>query len=422
MVYYWWDIDGYVRQYGLHEENFKELLNTKMRSASRVLIISILILFCFNGITGGEDQDLHEMLTKKKKELTSIKKKIHQTQKNVLEVNKKELTVTSEVNKIEKRLSNVGKNLELLNSNIESIKERVDDTGYTISELEKKITTLSPRLIDSLVQFYRLGEIGYIDEVFSPGSYTDRLRCHRFLSILLDYNLDLIEDYRQDLLTLKGERDDCKEDEVKLANLMVNEHRKKSDIQVKLQRKIKLLRSVKREKMAYISAVNTLEKDSKGLQSMIDKLKREIREDTSRYRAKGFEAVRGKLDIPVTGKVLPLFGRQEDQEFNTYTFYKGIDILAPMGSKIKTVYDGKVLFSDWFKGYGKIIIVDHGGSYYTLFAHASRLIKKAGDEVKKGEVIALVGDTDSSKGPHLYFEIRYQGKPQNPMEWLAIPN
>jgi septal ring factor EnvC (AmiA/AmiB activator) len=393
-----------------------------MRSASRVFIISVLILFCFNGITGGEDQGLNKMLIKKKKELTFIKKKIHQTRKNVWKINKKELTVTSELDRIEERLSNVSNDLELLNSNIKSLKESVNNTSYNISKLEENLTALRPRLSAGLVTIYKLGETGYIKAVFSPGSYTDKLRCYRFLSILLNYNLNLIEEYRQNLSTLKGERDDFKEDEVKLANLMADEHRKKSDIQVKLQKKTKLLGSVKRKKMAYISAVNELEKDSKGLQSMIDKLKRKIRADTSEYKDKGFAAVRGKLDIPVTGKVLPLFGRQEDQRFNTYTFYKGIDILAPMGSKIKTVYDGKVLFSDWFKGYGKIIIVDHGGSYYTLFAHASRLIKKVGDEVKKGEVIALVGDTDSSKGPHLYFEIRYQGKPQNPMDWLAIPN
>ncbi|MDY6854920.1 MAG: peptidoglycan DD-metalloendopeptidase family protein [Thermodesulfobacteriota bacterium] len=362
------------------------------------------------------------MFFKKKKELTSIKKRIRQSRKDISEINKKELAATSEVSQIEKRLSNVNKNIELLNSNIESMKQRVDDTGCNISQIERNITTLSPRLRDNLIQIYRLGEIRYTDRVFSSGSYTDKLRCYRFLSFLLDYNMALIEGYRKDLLKMKSQRDDCKEDEVKFTNLIVGEHRKKSDIQVRLQRKTKLLRSVKRKKMAYISKVNKLEKDSKGLQSMIDKLKKEIGKDLSIYSDKGFEAFRGKLDIPVTGKVLPLFGRQKDQRYNTYTFHKGIDILAPVGSKIKTIYDGKVLFSDWFKGYGKIIIVDHGGSYCTLFAHASRLIKKAGDEVKKGEVIALVGDTDSSKGPHLYFEIRYQGKPQNPIEWLAIPN
>jgi septal ring factor EnvC (AmiA/AmiB activator) len=82
------------------------------------------------------------------------------------------------------------------------------------------------------------------------------------------------------------------------------------------------------------------------------------------------------------------------------------------------VAPGTILFADWFKGYGNMIILDHGGSYYTLYAHIEDAFKTKGDRVDRGEVIATVGDSASMTGPGLYFEVRHHGKPENPMLWL----
>lgn len=119
------------------------------------------------------------------------------------------------------------------------------------------------------------------------------------------------------------------------------------------------------------------------------------------------------------GTIISSFGKSQNKELHTTTFHKGIEIAAPAGTEIKAIYPGRVLYADWLKGYGKIIIIDHGEGYYTLSAHTSELFKKVGDEVKAGETVALVGDTNSFKGSCLYFEIRHHGNPQNPLEWLA---
>jgi septal ring factor EnvC (AmiA/AmiB activator) len=128
---------------------------------------------------------------------------------------------------------------------------------------------------------------------------------------------------------------------------------------------------------------------------------------------------RGNLNLPVRGEVIATFGRKRHPEFNEYVFQKGIEIQAPIGEPILAVEAGKVVFSGRFTGYGKLIILDHGSGYFTVYAHASELLKKEGDSVKKGETIALVGDTDSIKGPYLYFEVRKDGKPEDPLLWLA---
>jgi septal ring factor EnvC (AmiA/AmiB activator) len=82
------------------------------------------------------------------------------------------------------------------------------------------------------------------------------------------------------------------------------------------------------------------------------------------------------------------------------------------------VYAGHVVFTGWFKGYGNLIILDHGGDYYTLYAHVAEILVKEGDDVRQGQRIGTVGDTGSLAGPRLYFEVRHGGKPQDPSDWL----
>ena len=124
------------------------------------------------------------------------------------------------------------------------------------------------------------------------------------------------------------------------------------------------------------------------------------------------------MSLPAKGEIVSHFGKHKHPEFNSFTFNNGISIAAPLNSDIKTVYDGEVIFADKFKGYGNMIIIDHGGGYFTLYAHASSILKKVGTTVSKNEVVAHVGDSDSSAGSQLYFEIRYQGKPVDPGPWL----
>ena len=119
---------------------------------------------------------------------------------------------------------------------------------------------------------------------------------------------------------------------------------------------------------------------------------------------------KGKLSPPVHGNVISLF-KEKGQN--------GIEIKAPLGTEVRAVLPGKVLYADWFKGFGNVMIIDHGDQTFTVSGYCSQLLKKAGDLVSQGEAIALVGSAGSLKGPCLYFEIRHKGKPQDPMEWIS---
>jgi septal ring factor EnvC (AmiA/AmiB activator) len=113
------------------------------------------------------------------------------------------------------------------------------------------------------------------------------------------------------------------------------------------------------------------------------------------------------------------YGKIKHPTFNTYTFNKGIGIGTPEGSDFRVIDGGQVLYADWFKGYGNLLIVDHGDSYYSLYAHASELLVRVGEGVKRQQIVGRTGEGSSLNGPALYFEIRHHGKPENPLEWLA---
>jgi septal ring factor EnvC (AmiA/AmiB activator) len=171
-----------------------------------------------------------------------------------------------------------------------------------------------------------------------------------------------------------------------------------------------------------------LEEASRRLEALVSKLSRRLATKRAAVRpvepagprppGVGLGTLRGQLPWPTEGRVVAGFGRQVHPRFGTETFRRGVDIEAEEGASIRAVYAGTVLYRGWLKGYGNLIILDHGAGYYTLYAHASEFLVGEGDRVKAGQGVARVGETGSLEGPRLYFEVRYQGRPEDPEQWL----
>jgi septal ring factor EnvC (AmiA/AmiB activator) len=134
--------------------------------------------------------------------------------------------------------------------------------------------------------------------------------------------------------------------------------------------------------------------------------------------ARGFGRERGQLSWPTEGRVVAEFGPQTHPRFGTETHRSGVDIEAPEGTPIRAVASGSVAYRGWLKGYGNLVVLDHGDGYHTLYAHAAQVLVDEGDQVRGGTVIARVGETGSVEGPRLYFEVRYQGRAEDPQLWL----
>jgi len=377
---------------------------------------------------GNAETDLQKIRTgvaQSKEELGGLKKKIQEEKKRVKAIHKKESSVISQLNKLERNLSKKEKELKVLNRKLESVVQKVRKTNKELRLVNHAIKTHEVFLEKRLVALYKFGEAGMPQFLFSSNSYGEFLSSRHYLSLIISRDHQLVEDFRKRETVLGSYREQLKEDERELQALKEQTEKKRAEIRKDRLQKSRLLDSVRGEKRIHLAAIKELETASAQLQSLINRLEKEIRQKAKAEvfvpAGKGFGTFRGKLKFPVEGRILSTFGRNENPKFNTFTVQKGIEIEAEIGAEIRAVYNGRVLYADWFKGYGKILIIDHGEGYYTLSGHASALLKNVGEEVRGGEVVALVGDTGSLKGPCLYFEIRQRGKPLDPLEWLAHP-
>ena len=128
--------------------------------------------------------------------------------------------------------------------------------------------------------------------------------------------------------------------------------------------------------------------------------------------------LKGKMPRPLKGRLLNRFGKMKSSKFNTYVFNNGIKIRPDQNDKIISVFPGVVVFSNYFKGYGNLLIVRHSKDLYTLYGHCKEFMKETGDWVQQGEIIATAGDTGSTMGKVLYFEVRVGVKSEDPLQWF----
>ncbi|WAC08130.1 MAG: peptidoglycan DD-metalloendopeptidase family protein [Thermodesulfobacteriota bacterium] len=386
----------------------------------KLLFFLALVFFWFFAFFGNLQAE-EKKAPKEKKELKEIQKKIEDKQAIIKKAEKTEKKVISDLDTIEETLAQKQQELKHYEVNL---KTQENEITVLIQQIEKRKAEAAEEekfLADRIKILYRLGRLSFAKAIFSSDSFTTLMRRYDYLTRLIDYNVATINDYSQKLDLLQLDQQRLKEKEKELEGLTKQTRSVQKKILTHQEEKTNLLARVRSEKQLQLKALEELKLASQRLQGLIDKLDKQkaITSLPSAIFPSGYPfSLRGKLDFPVEGKVITFFGEHEDQEFATVSFNKGIEITAQLGSPIKAVLNGTVIYSGWFKGYGNIIIIDHSAGLYTLSGHVSELLKPVGTPVKTGETIALVGDTGSLKGSNLYFEIRHHGQPLDPLEWL----
>ena len=183
----------------------------------------------------------------------------------------------------------------------------------------------------------------------------------------------------------------------------------------------------RREKEATLAGLKRQETSQRQAISDLSQVEKEIRSLLSTLAGPGgqgqvpplgFARFRGLLSWPIRGRLAIPFGNVRHPRFSTIVPHPGVDIAAPAGQEVHAVYDGRVVFSDWFKGYGEMVVIDHGEGYLSIYGHVSERLVAPGQDVRQGEPIARPGEGGSFEGAGLYFEIRHDGKPEDPARWF----
>jgi septal ring factor EnvC (AmiA/AmiB activator) len=270
---------------------------------------------------------------------------------------------------------------------------------------------------------YKMSRSGYAAAALTSGGLGEAVKRIKYLGLIAERDRTVIREYGSALNRLAVRQAEIteKKDDILRRKRVVET--KKAELEARRRKKAEILGSVRGEKSLYEQTLRELEESSVSLWAMIKKAEREKRAVKAaappRRPAGTGIPEKNRLPWPLDGPVLTRFGMQRHPQFGTTVFRRGIEIEAHEGEAVRAVNDGQVAYADWYKGYGKLVILEHGNGLYTLYGNLSRLDLKKGDRVIRGQVIGLAGDTGSLKGSKLYFEIRQNGEAQDPLAWLA---
>ena len=354
------------------------------------------------------------------KKARSINREIEKETAELLSFTKRETAIVNSLNDIDLILDKARKNASSLKKELADFEKEIEKALNTSKELQKRIKTSEEYASKRLVALYKLNWLGKIYVLASAQSVYELFHRKKVLEQVLAYD----ENIWQNLL-------DDKEKLVQLITELNAKKREKLAVEADLETQIKimsrerqkrsqLLEDIRKKRSLKLAALESLKQAAADLDHTVISLKSEpdVTEPKNNIVLKSFSTLKGLLNMPVKGKIISFFGPHRDKKFNVTHFQSGIEIKADRGEPIRAVYDGRVLYARWFKGYGNMIIIDHGNNYYTVYAHAQELFASQGDTVEMGEVVATVGDSGAMTGPILHFEVRHHGKPVDPLKWI----
>jgi|SRR5579863_345782 len=358
---------------------------------------------------------LDEQIDQQRRELERLQGEIQAKEKKSSQSAVHERSILSSLQEMEDRIRLHEKRLSLLQLNIERKDAQIERLGKDIEvsrrELARKRELMARRLRD----LYEEGAGRNLSVLFSAKTEYDFDQRIYYLRWDANKQQEFIRQFKAQLA--RQERDDREIQEARLAanREKADQVQEVTDLRVEQRKKKVLLASIQNERSTYEKAISELDEASLQLQLLLKDLTEKRSRELSRG---GFASEKGRLLWPNRGEVVTLFGRQKHPKFDTYIFRKGIEIRPDSVDSVKAVYDGRVLYADWFKGYGIVIILDHGDNYYSLYAHLGKLLVSAGEHVLKNGIIGTVGETGLVQESRLYFEIRHQGDPMDPLAWL----
>ena len=381
---------------------------------TRILSLLVIIL-----ALPGLQNPLEAAVSKKKlteKKLSEVQRQLKTKKLKVKEALKKEQSILTRIENIDKSIQQKEKELKEVDRQIADTQTRILSTSKEIGVLTAKLNKRKKYLKNRLKALYKQQYGGYALLLFTASDYHDLIRKSKFISLVAHHDSRVINKYGDEINAVDFKKRNL---EVLYQTLEANKNTaraRKKALETDRLRKDKLLATVRSKRSSYERTVKELEESSQKLQEMIKKLEKETVPKS--VTGKGFRRLKGKLPWPVDGKVVVPYGTYKDPKFDITVFKNGIEIKAGRGDRPAAIAGGRVVYADWFKGYGLLLIINHGSGYHSLYGNLSEIFHQPGDIINEGTAIGKIGESSLLNMPTLYFEIRHKGRPVNPMQWI----
>jgi septal ring factor EnvC (AmiA/AmiB activator) len=398
----------------------------------RLQIAAALLLALVVAVPAARAQDEEGELQAQRERLERLQQEIRQKREEAARLGRRESSVVQELRRVENEL---GVTQELVTTLEEEIAERSREIESTTEELARAQDELAIKrqiLARRLRTIYKLGRYGNFQVLLMADSFAEILGRYKYLRMVAEQDQRLLsriarleETIRRNRTALEAARSgltEAREERVEQVQSLSATERDRE----------RALNQVKSQRSQQLEAAAALEAETKRIQSLLATLERRRAEREELARREAEEAGRdaptptastltgdfGALNWPVDGEILERFGRSRHPVYNTEVVNNGIDIRAPRGTAVRSVEAGEVVYADFNGGYGLMIILDHDGGDYSLYAHLDRASVSIGERVARGQAIGTVGESGSLVGPKLHFEIRQAGRAVDPIGWL----
>ena len=384
-----------------------------------------------------ELSDIQEKIQALKKELDS-KQEAH---KDAADALKDSETAISAANK---KLREINQKQNKNKNTLNSLKKQSLGLNENLSQQQQQLSTL-------LRQQYMHGNQSYAQLILQNKNPSEIARDVKYFSYIAKEHAKVINSMQENLVKVKELNNQTAATLQEVADLKAKQEAEKKELELQKKEKSKVVKTLSKQISAQRNEIDKLKRDEKSLSNLVERLARIVPKTvpkktkksaqkkpsthdknddektsenitkndetpTNAYSGSDFSSLRGKLPLPVRGNISNRFGAARE---DTGVSWKGLFIKAAEGNDVKSVADGRVVFADWMRGFGNLIIVDHGDGYMSLYGNNQSVLKQVGAEVNAGDTIASVGNSGGNESNGLYYELRHKSQPFDPIKWTA---
>ena len=299
--------------------------------------------------------------------------------------------------------------------------------GERSRALEAGIAAQQSRLGQLLTMRYASGQQDYLRLLLSGRDPNQTARDLRYYSYISRAQADFIRALRNNLAGLAQLAREARGKSTELAELEAQQREGRKELLAQQAERRKVLARLATQIRSQRREIKSLQRDEARLSRLVEELGKVISPSAGGRRndklpesgrdAGAFAALKGKLRLPTRGELINRFGTPRS---DSGLSWKGLFIRSVSGQEVRAVAAGRVVFAEWMRGFGNLMIIDHGQSYLTIYGNNEALLKQVGDSVRTGDAVATVGNSGGNPDSGLYFEIRYQGKAFDPLSWVSL--
>lgn len=356
-------------------------------------------------------------------ELESTSAELEEVQQRIGKLESAIEAARNQAGDLEKELRNTDAALEANAQRQARLQRETADVSARLAELNRQREQQQLTLADARAALARQiraayinGERDYLKLLLNQQDPNSLGRMLMYYDYFNRARTEEIHTVSHELASLAELARDIEKEQLSLTTLQQREQARQLELEGLRTARQQIIRHLNSQIRAQGEELAVLREDQARLENLLEELHEQQARAPTRAAISlpDFASLRGKLNWPVSGRLLNSFGSSRRGDDLSW---QGVRLAAQTGEDVQAVSPGQIVFADWFRNLGLLIIVDHGGGYMSLYGHNNELLKGAGDWVEDGEIIARAGDSGGLDSPALYFEIRHQGKPVNPGLW-----